>query len=161
MNGIERAKLIERDNQRLWPQHVKRALAYMRANMAERITLTGLASACGVPERTLLRQFQQFVGLAPLAYLRAGSGSALRRASWQAPRTAMPSPISRCAAGFPISGVSQLSTAGCSARRHPPQGNACACIWQPTAPWRTTMCRASVTAGRPRCLRCSARSHHC
>jgi AraC-like DNA-binding protein/TolB-like protein len=70
MNGIERAKLIERDNQRLWPQHVKRALAYMRANMAERITLTGLASACGVPERTLLRQFQQFVGLAPLAYLR-------------------------------------------------------------------------------------------
>jgi AraC-like DNA-binding protein len=70
MNGIERAKLIERDEQRLWPQHVKRALAYMRANMTERISLTGLVSACGVPERTLLRQFQQFVGLAPLAYLR-------------------------------------------------------------------------------------------
>ena len=70
MAGIERAELTERDNRHLWPQHVKRALGYMRANMAERITLTGLASACGVPERTLLRQFQRFVGIAPLAYLR-------------------------------------------------------------------------------------------
>ena len=70
MGGIKRAELIDPANQRIWPQHVKRALTYMRANMAERITLTGLASACGVPERTLLRQFQRFVGLAPLAYLR-------------------------------------------------------------------------------------------
>lgn len=61
---------IERADQRLWPQHLKHALAYMRANMSERITLTGLASACGVPERTLLRRFQRFFGLAPLAYLR-------------------------------------------------------------------------------------------
>jgi AraC-like DNA-binding protein/TolB-like protein len=70
MNGIERAKPIDLDNQHLRPQHVKRAIAYMRANMEGRITLPGLASACGVSERTLLRQFQQFVGLAPLAYLR-------------------------------------------------------------------------------------------
>ena len=70
MGGIERVEPIEPNNQALCPQHVKRALAYMRANMAERITLTGLASACGVPERTLLRQFQRFVGVAPLAYLR-------------------------------------------------------------------------------------------
>ena len=70
MDGIEGAELIEPDHQRLLPQHVKRALAYMRANMAERITLAGLASACAVPERTLLKQFQRFVGLAPLAYLR-------------------------------------------------------------------------------------------
>jgi len=70
MGGIERAEPIEPNDQVLRPQHVKRALAYMRANMAERITLTGLASGCGVPERTLLRQFQRFVGVAPLAYLR-------------------------------------------------------------------------------------------
>ena len=70
MDGIERAKLIEPDTQRLLPQHVKRALAYMSANIAERITLAGLASACAVPERTLLRQFQRLVGLPPLAYLR-------------------------------------------------------------------------------------------
>ena len=70
MADIERAELTEPDSQRLWPQHVRRARAYMRANMAEQITLPGLAFACGVPERTLLGQFKRFVGVAPLAYLR-------------------------------------------------------------------------------------------
>ncbi len=42
----------------------------MRANVAEQITLAGLASACGASERTLLKQFQRLVGLPPLAYLR-------------------------------------------------------------------------------------------
>ena len=70
MDGIERGQLIGLDSPRLLPQHVKRALAYMRANMPERITLAGLASACGSSERTLLKQFQRFVGLPPLGYLR-------------------------------------------------------------------------------------------
>jgi AraC-like DNA-binding protein/tetratricopeptide (TPR) repeat protein len=56
--------------QPLLPQHVKRALVYMRGNVAEKITLPGLAAACGAPERTLLKQFKRFVGLPPLAYLR-------------------------------------------------------------------------------------------
>ena len=54
----------------LLPQHVKRALVYMRGNVAEKITLPGLAATCGAPERTLLKQFKRFVGLSPLAYLR-------------------------------------------------------------------------------------------
>lgn len=54
----------------LLPQHVKRALVYMRSNVAEKITLPGLAATCAVPERTLLKQFKRFVGLSPLAYLR-------------------------------------------------------------------------------------------
>ncbi len=54
----------------LQPQHVKRALVYMRGNLAEKITLSGLAATCAVPERTLLKQFKRFVGLSPLAYLR-------------------------------------------------------------------------------------------
>jgi AraC-like DNA-binding protein/TolB-like protein len=70
MDGIEQTVLREPDGQRLLPQHVKRALAYMRANVAERITLAGLASVCAMPERTLLRQFQRFVGVPPLGYLR-------------------------------------------------------------------------------------------
>jgi len=70
MDGVERTELIELDSQRVLPQHAKRALAYMRANMAERITLAGMAATCAISERTLLRQFQQFVGLPPLAYLR-------------------------------------------------------------------------------------------
>jgi AraC-like DNA-binding protein/TolB-like protein/tetratricopeptide (TPR) repeat protein len=54
----------------LLPQHVKRALVYMRSNVGEKITLPGLAAACAAPERTLLKQFKRFVGLSPLAYLR-------------------------------------------------------------------------------------------
>ena len=70
MDGMERAQVIEPDRQGLLPQHVKRALGFMRGNMAEKITLAELTSACGVPERTLLKQFQTFLGVAPLAYLR-------------------------------------------------------------------------------------------
>jgi adenylate cyclase len=70
MDGTERIEVSEPNDERVLPQHVRRALAYMRANMPERITVEDLASACAVSERTLLRQFQQFVGLPPLAYLR-------------------------------------------------------------------------------------------
>jgi adenylate cyclase len=52
------------------PHHVKRALDFMRGNVAEKITLPELAAACGAPERTLQKQFRRFVGLPPLAYLR-------------------------------------------------------------------------------------------
>jgi AraC-like DNA-binding protein/tetratricopeptide (TPR) repeat protein len=52
------------------PQHVRRALVYLEAHIAASITVSDLASACGVQERTLQRQFQRFVGLSPLAYLR-------------------------------------------------------------------------------------------
>jgi hypothetical protein len=34
MDSMERARLIEPDSQGLLPQHVKRALAFMRGNMA-------------------------------------------------------------------------------------------------------------------------------
>jgi transcriptional regulator GlxA family with amidase domain len=70
MDGTETAQGVEPDTQRLLPQHVRRALAYMRGNMAERIGLADLTSACGVSERTLLKQFQSFLGLPPLRYLR-------------------------------------------------------------------------------------------
>jgi AraC-like DNA-binding protein len=70
MDGMERAQLIGRDSQRLLPLHVKRALDFMRRNMAGRITLAELTSACGVAERTLLLQFQRFLGVPPLTYLR-------------------------------------------------------------------------------------------
>ena len=70
MYGTESSRPTEPDIQGLLPQHVKRALAFMRANMAERITLAELTSACGISERTLLKQFQSFLGLPPLRYLR-------------------------------------------------------------------------------------------
>jgi AraC-like DNA-binding protein/TolB-like protein len=70
MDGIERVRPMQPDSEGLLPQHVKRALAFMRTNMAERIALAALTSACGVSERTLLNQFQKFLGLAPIGYLR-------------------------------------------------------------------------------------------
>lgn len=70
MDSLERIKLAEPGNQRPLPQHVKHAVAYLRDNMAERIALADVTSACGVSERTLLKQFQAFLGIAPLAYLR-------------------------------------------------------------------------------------------
>ena len=51
------------------PQHVKRALAYLRANMAEKVTLAALAAACGISQRALLTQFERFLGVSPIAHL--------------------------------------------------------------------------------------------
>ncbi|MEO9188739.1 MAG: helix-turn-helix domain-containing protein [Acetobacteraceae bacterium] len=52
------------------PQHVKRALAYLRANMASKVTLAELATACGISQRALLNQFERFLGVSPIAHLR-------------------------------------------------------------------------------------------
>jgi AraC-like DNA-binding protein/TolB-like protein len=52
------------------PRRVQHALSYLRSNAAEKVTLSGLAVACAIPERTILKQFRKFVGLSPLAYLR-------------------------------------------------------------------------------------------
>src|SRR5580698_2908417 len=70
MDGIERIRNVAPDRRRPLPQHVKHAMDYMRGNLGEKITLSTLASACSVPERTLLRQFERFAGNSPLAYLR-------------------------------------------------------------------------------------------
>ena len=70
MGAAIRTQPIEPDSRRLLPQYVKRAVAYLRDNMVEKITLTELTSACGVSERTLLKQFQTFLGITPLGYLR-------------------------------------------------------------------------------------------
>ena len=70
MDGIGHLAPVRSDDRTVLPQYVKRAVAYMHGNLAERITLAELASACGLSQRTLLKQFQRFVGLPPLAYLR-------------------------------------------------------------------------------------------
>ena len=51
------------------PQYVKRALDYLRANMAEKVTLAELATACGISQRALLKQFNRFLGVSPIAHL--------------------------------------------------------------------------------------------
>ena len=69
MNRFAQEQLTDASGQCAFPNRVRHALAYMRANIGEKVTLTGLATACAMPERTLLNQFRKFVGLSPLAYL--------------------------------------------------------------------------------------------
>jgi len=54
----------------------------MRSNIAEKVTLTGLANACVTPGRTLLKQFQKLVRLSPL-WAPGGSCNPNRFAQWR------------------------------------------------------------------------------
>lgn len=69
MDHFSQDQWIDHSGQRVLPHRVRHALAHMRGNIAEKITLTGLAATCAMPERTLVKQFRKFVGLSPLAYL--------------------------------------------------------------------------------------------
>jgi AraC-like DNA-binding protein len=51
------------------PQHVKRALDYLRADLAQKVTLADLAAVCGISQRALLTQFKHFLGVSPIAHL--------------------------------------------------------------------------------------------
>ena len=42
---------------------MKRALTYLRANMAAKVTLAELATTCGISQRALLNQFGRFLGV--------------------------------------------------------------------------------------------------
>ena len=70
MDGARDIEPIASDEPNLLPRHVRRALAHLHDNLADKVTLSEVASVCAVPERTLLKQFQKFLGLPPLAYLR-------------------------------------------------------------------------------------------
>lgn len=52
------------------PRHVKRAIEFMKANLAKPLTLQEIAAACGVSQRALQQGFRQFKMTTPSAYLR-------------------------------------------------------------------------------------------
>ena len=118
-------------SQSVLPLHVRRALAYMNNNLAEKIALRELARACAAPERTLLKQFQRFLGVSPLAYLRRLRLNMARRELLETGST-MRSPKSRFAAATRISGGLPGTIGGSSASLHPPPGGVRANGW-PTA----------------------------
>lgn len=70
MDDARDIKPIVPDEPILLPRHLRRALAHLHDNLPDKVTLSELALVCAVPERTLLKQFQKFLGLPPLAYLR-------------------------------------------------------------------------------------------
>ena len=52
------------------PAHVKRAEAFIQANLTEPISLEDIVAAAGVPTRTLYNGFQRFRGAGPMQWLR-------------------------------------------------------------------------------------------
>lgn len=60
------------------PHDVKKSIEHMRARMDQKVTITDLVGASGVPERTLHKHFRAFVGLSPLGYLRRMRLAAVR-----------------------------------------------------------------------------------
>lgn len=51
------------------PRHVKRAVEFMKANLANPLRLQDIATACGVSQRALQQGFRQFKMTTPSAYL--------------------------------------------------------------------------------------------
>lgn len=51
------------------PRHVKRAIEFMKANLAKPLTLQEIAASCAVSPRTLQQGFRQFKMTSPSAYL--------------------------------------------------------------------------------------------
>src|ERR1051326_3941569 len=75
------------------PQHIRRAISYLRQQISDKITMVDLTAASGVSERTLRRNFIRFVGLPPLAYLQRLRLTSVREALLWADE-----PVSRVAA---------------------------------------------------------------
>jgi AraC-like DNA-binding protein len=61
------------------PWHVKRAIDYMHANLAQFITVALIAAETGTSVRALQAAFQRFKGTTPLSYLRTIRLEAARR----------------------------------------------------------------------------------
>lgn len=53
-----------------YPRPLREALAFIEANLAERISLDGIAAAAGCSPRTLSSAFRDRLGLSPMAYVR-------------------------------------------------------------------------------------------
>jgi AraC-like DNA-binding protein len=66
------------------PRDVKRAIDYIEANLDEAIGLSEIATAAGVPGRTLIRHFQDSRGTSPMRYLREARYGKVREVLWRA-----------------------------------------------------------------------------
>lgn len=69
------------------PRHLRRAEAYVRANLASELTPDELARAAGVSERSLYRAFSDFRGMSIRAYIQNARMEAARRCLMERPET--------------------------------------------------------------------------
>ena len=61
---------IRRQDCRIAPRDVKRAVDYIHAHLADPITLRDLVETTGIPGRTLLKHFRDAQGVSPMRYVR-------------------------------------------------------------------------------------------
>jgi AraC-like DNA-binding protein len=72
-------RLKELDDGPPKPYYIRKAEAFMKANVNELITLQDIVSVSGVAERTLHNAFRQHLGLTPLAFLKNHRLEVVRR----------------------------------------------------------------------------------
>ena len=56
---------------RVSPGYVRRAEAFIRANLPNDIDVENICAVAGVPERTLFAAYRKYVGMSPIAHYRA------------------------------------------------------------------------------------------
>jgi AraC-like DNA-binding protein len=76
-NYSERLRRLERS---VTPRDVKRAIDFIDANLDATIGLVEIATAAGVPGRTLIQHFRHFKGTSPIRYLRSARYQKVREA---------------------------------------------------------------------------------
>jgi AraC-like DNA-binding protein len=64
------SEVLHRRSPSVTPRDVKRAADYINAHLDEPMTLGDIATAAGVPGRTLIQHFRDFTGVPPMRYLR-------------------------------------------------------------------------------------------
>ncbi len=69
----------ESSNQACKPSYIRRAEAYIRACVADPISMTDISKCVGVSSRTLFKGFRQYLNTTPMAYLKARRLECVRR----------------------------------------------------------------------------------
>jgi transcriptional regulator GlxA family with amidase domain len=62
--------VLRRHQPSITPRDLRRAIDYMKANLAAPITIADIAEASGIAGRTLFQYFRDFRGTSPMRYLR-------------------------------------------------------------------------------------------
>ena len=79
---------LERLENKVAPGDVKRAIDYIEAHLHRPITLTDIATASGVPGRTLLKHFKDHRSVSPMRYVREARLQRVRQALMRSDDTA-------------------------------------------------------------------------
>ena len=78
MQTVDQARAGKTPSNRVMPQDVRKAIAFMRRNLSQQVAMPQLAVIAGTSGRSLRSHFSEFVGMSPAAYWRRLRLSAAR-----------------------------------------------------------------------------------